>query len=361
MAFTNVQNGDMPFLTMLANNYTLSDNMHQSVMGGTGANHSLAGFGDAVAWTDGMGNPVAPPASQIANPNPRAGTNNRYTVDGAFSNCSDPTQPGVAPILGYLGSLPQHPNPNCAANTYYYLNNTNPAYDPHGVLQTGTVVPPTLQRSIADSLNERGISWRFYGGGLNRGTGFCQICNPFEYQASVMGDPASVAEHIKDTVDMYTDIANGTVPAVSYAHPDGVMDGHPSSSKLDLYESYVKNILVKLHANPALEASTAVIVTFDEGGGYYDSGYIQPLDFFGDGTRIPLIVVSPYTTGGKVNHGYADHVSILKFIERNWSLQPITNRSRDNLPNPQIAADDPYVPLNQPAISDLWDMFDFNQ
>jgi phospholipase C len=361
MAFTNVQNGDMPFLTMLANNYTLSDNMHQSVMGGTGANHSLAGFGDAVAWTDGMGNPVAPPASQIANPNPRAGTNNRYTVDGAFSNCSDPTQPGVAPILGYLGALPQHPNPNCAANTYYYLNNTNPAYDPHGVLQSGTVVPPTQQRSIADSLNDRGISWRFYGGGLNRGTGFCQICNPFEYQASVMGDPASVAEHIKDTVDMYTDITNGTLPAVSYAHPDGIMDGHPSSSKLDLYESYVKNILVKLHANPALEASTAVVVTFDEGGGYYDSGYIQPLDFFGDGTRIPLIVVSPYTTGGKVNHGYADHVSILKFIERNWSLQPITGRSRDNLPNPQTAAADPYVPLNQPAISDLWDMFDFNQ
>ena len=139
------------------------------------------------------------------------------------------------------------------------------------------------------------------------------------------------------------------------------MDGHPSSSKLDLYESYVKNILIKLQANPALAASTAVMVTFDEGGGYYDSGYIQPVDFFGDGTRIPLIVVSPYTTGGKVNHGYADHVSILKFIERNWSLQPITGRSRDNLPNPQTTADNPYVPTNSPALTDLWDMFDFNQ
>ncbi len=361
LAFTNVQQGDMPFFNMLANSYTLSDNMHQSVMGGTGANHSLAGFGDAVAWTDGMGNPVPPTASLIANPNPRDGTNNRYTVDGAFSNCSDPTQPGVGPIVSYLASLPHHPNPNCAANTYYYLNNTNPAYDPHGKLQSGTVVPPTSQRSIADSLNERGISWRFYGGGFNRGTGYCQICNPFEYQTQVMADPASVAEHIKDTTDMYSDIANGTLPSVSYAHPDGVMDGHPSSSKLNLYESYVKNLLVKLQANPALAASTAVMVTFDEGGGYYDSGFIQPVDFFGDGTRIPLIIVSPYTTGGKVNHGYADHVSILKFIERNWSLQPITGRSRDNLPNPQNAADDPYVPTNMPALTDLWDAFDFNQ
>ncbi|HTB59393.1 MAG TPA: alkaline phosphatase family protein [Polyangia bacterium] len=362
MAFTNVQQGDMPFLTMLANSYTLSDNMHQSFMGGTGADHSMAGFGDAVTWTDGTtGSPATPPASLIANPNPKSGTNNNYTVDGNFSNCSDPTQPGVAPILGYLASLPNHPNPNCAPNTYYYLNNTNPTFDPHGNIQSGTVVPPTNQKSIADSLNAKGISWKFYGGGFNTNLGYCQICNPFEYQAQIMGDPASVAAHQKDTTDMYTDIANGTLPSVSYAHPDGVMDGHPSSSKLDLYESYVKNILVKLQANPALAASTAVMVTFDEGGGYYDSGYIQPLDFFGDGTRIPLIIVSPYTTGGKVNHGYADHVSILKFIEKNWSLQPITGRSRDNLPNPQTTADNPYVPTNSPALTDLWDAFDFNQ
>jgi phospholipase C len=356
MAFTNVGNGDM-----LADNYSMSDNMHQSVMGGTGANHSLAVFGDAVAWTDGMGNPVPPPPSQIANPNPRASTNNRYSVDGAFSNCSDTSAPGVAPIVDYLGSLPHHPNPNCAANTYYYLNNTNPAYDPHGVLQSGTVVPPTSQRSIGDSLTEKGISWRFYGGGFNRGSGYCQICNPFEYQTQVMADPAARAEHIKDTVDMYTDITNGTLPAVSYAHPDGALDGHPSSSKLDLFEAYVANILAKLEGNPTLKASTVVMITFDEGGGYYDSGFIQPVDFFGDGTRIPLIAVSPFSKGGKVNHGYADHVSILKFIERNWSLQPITGRSRDNLPNPTVSSDDAYVPTNMPALTDLFDMFDFNQ
>jgi phospholipase C len=362
MGFTNVQNGDMPFLTMLANNYTLSDNMHQSVMGGTGADHMLAGFGDALAWQDATGlNPATPPASLIANPNPKANTNNNYTLDGAFSNCNDTTQAGVAPIVSYLASLPWHPSPNCAPNTYYYLNNTNPTFDPHGNVQSGNLVPPTLQRSIATELNERGISWKFYGGGFNTNNGYCQICNPFEYQLDVMSNPASVAAHQKDTTDMFTDIANGTLPSVSYAHPDGVMDGHPSSSKLDLYESYVKNILVKLQANPALAASTAVMVTFDEGGGYYDSGFVQPLDFFGDGTRIPLIIVSPYTTGGHVNHGYADHVSILKFIERNWSLNPVTNRSRDNLPNPQTTADDPYVPTNMPALTDLWDAFNFNQ
>ena len=111
-----------------------------------------------------------------------------------------------------------------------------------------------------------------------------------------------------------------------------------------------------MQSHPDLWASTAVFITVDEGGGYYDSGYIQPLDFFGDGTRIPLIVVSPWAQGGWVVHTYYDHISILKFIEKNWSLPPITNRSRDNLPNPVASPDNPYVPTNAPAIGDLTDM-----
>jgi phospholipase C len=75
-----------------------------------------------------------------------------------------------------------------------------------------------------------------------------------------------------------------------------------------------------VRSNSSLWNSTAILITTDEGGGYYDSGYVQPVDFFGDGTRIPFIVVSPYAKSGYVDHTYYDHVSILKFIERNWRL-----------------------------------------
>ncbi len=77
----------------------------------------------------------------------------------------------------------------------------------------------------------------------------------------------------------------------------------------------------------ATKFATAIFITTDEGGGYYDSGYIQPVDFFGDGTRIPLIAVSPYAKKGYVDHTYYDHASILKFIERNWSLPQISDLS----------------------------------
>ena len=93
--------------------------------------------------------------------------------------------------------------------------------------------------------------------------------------------------------------------------------------------------------NKELWESTAIFVTADEGGGYYDSGYVQPLDFFGDGTRIPMIVVSKYTKPGHISHQYADHVSVLKFIERNWNLPTISGRSRDNLPNPKAEWETP--------------------
>ncbi|HEY0341068.1 MAG TPA: alkaline phosphatase family protein, partial [Steroidobacteraceae bacterium] len=75
----------------------------------------------------------------------------------------------------------------------------------------------------------------------------------------------------------------------------------------------------------------------------------------------PLIVVSKYTEAGHISHSYSDHVSILKFIERNWGLETVSNRSRDNYPNPVTKRNNPYVPTNSPAIGDLFDLFDFSK
>jgi phospholipase C len=190
-----------------------------------------------------------------------------------------------------------------------------------------------------------------------RRNAFCAICNPFQYVTSIMANPAVRTEHTKDVLDLFTDIAAGTLPAVSFVKPSELVDGHPRSSKLNLFEAFVRNIVERIEAKPELFAKTAILVTFDETGGYYDSGFIQPIDFFGDGPRVPLLAISPHARGGRIEHTYYDHVSILKFIERNWHLSPITNRSRDNLPNPVADDDNPYVPRNMPAIGDLMELF----
>ena len=107
-----------------------------------------------------------------------------------------------------------------------------------------------------------------------------------------------------------------------------------------------------------LWANTAIIITKDEGGFYFDSGAIQNLDFFGDDPRIPFLIVSPYPKKGYVDHVYHDHASILKLIEYNWAFKLLSARNRDNLPNP-IQANDDYLPENQPAIGNLITMFAF--
>jgi phospholipase C len=428
LGFYNVQQGDVPYFTSLVKQYGLSDNFHQSVNGGTGVNHIMLGHGDVIWFSDGNGNPETPPENvsvttnpagfggpgkinEIENPNPAPGTNNWYTQDGygvdfnsgfpqsewdltqgddlpiiygggSYSNCSDPTQPGVKPILDYLKSLPQPIDPRCEPGHYYLLNNYNPGWFGNGnnafidqsPSNTPFTIPPSSTPSIGDDLNGANISWKYYGDQwnnylpdpyqINFGTPgpnadeYCNICNPFQYDTSIMSNPAQVAAHIQDTLNLYSDITGNTLPAVSIVKPSGYVDGHPSSSKLDLFEGFTQKIVAMVQASPYAQ-DTAIFITFDEGGGYYDSGYVQPLDFFGDGTRIPLIVVSPFAKPGYVSHEYADHVSLDKFIERNWFLSPITNRSRDNFPNPVTFPGNPYVPINSPAISDLFDLFDF--
>jgi phospholipase C len=389
MGFYDAEQEQASLLKELADRYTLSDNFHQSFLGGTGANHFMFGTGDAGFWSDGSGNPVTPPASQIANPNPKTGTVNAYIADNNFSNCSDPTQPGVAPILNYLKTLRYKPSSNCAAGHYYMLDNTNPGYLPNGSPAPG-VLPPSSVKTIGDGLDAKHISWAYFGGSYNDavilsneavaanpsnpsltmaalndpvhalGVTYCQICNPFQYASSIMGVASERTTHIKDTSDLIADIQDNTLPAVSVGKPDGLLDGHPQSSKIDLFEAYVENVLSALEKNPRLKATTAVFITWDEAGGYWDSGFVQIFDYFGDGTRIPLLVLSPYSTGGKVDHSYGDHVSLLKFIERNWGLPPLTNRSRDNYPNPKATWGNPFVPTNMPALTDLFEAFNFD-
>jgi phospholipase C len=209
------------------------------------------------------------------------------------------------------------------------------------------------------------VSWKYYGegwgGGQENGEAgtFCNICDPFLYSTQVMTNPTLRAKN-QDINDLYNDIQNDTLPAVSIAKPDGLLDGHPASSKLQLFSGYVKKIVDMAKANPKVWNDTVIMVTMDEGGGYYDSGYVQPIDFFGDGTRIPLLVISKYSEGGRVVHTYYDHVSFDKFVEANWGLrETISARSRDNLPNPVARSSNPYVPLNAPAIGSLMNMFDF--
>lgn len=374
MGFYNVQNGDMSYFDHLAHEYAMSDNFHQSVMGGTGANHVEIGFGTGIYYANANGQPAKPPQNQIENPDPQTGTNNFYKQDGysggSYVECADASQPGVASIQHYLASLPYKPfrNGDCRPGAYYLVNNYNPGYlgtgKPAPLGPNDFTVPPTTQQNLGLLLSRNHISWSYYGEGWNHGKEsgengtYCNICDPFLYSKQIMTNP-NLRKNLKGIRGLYKDIADGNLPAVSIVKPDAYLDGHPASSKFGLFEAFSRKIIDKIKAHPSLWKNTAIMITVDEGGGYYDSGYIQPIDFFGDGTRIPLIVVSPYSRHVGVVHTYGDQVSFDKFVEANWKIGTISPYSRDNLPNPIAKKSDPYVPVNAPAIDNMMTMFNF--
>jgi len=390
MGFYNVERGDAPVLKRLADEYTMSDNFHQSVMGGTFVQHMILGTGDVMWWQPFVNAAGAtltqPPASAVVDPTPKSATSIGFTRDKAWTTC-DESAPWVAAIQSYLRSLPWHPDQSamrCENGKFYLINNVRPGFMANGQIDdagvtSGSLVPPSSIRTIGDALNDKSVSWAYYGGGYDAavrfangstdpidemiGTGgdyYCDICNPFQYAKSIMGDPAQRQAHIKDATNFFDDLESGKLPAVSYVKPDSFDDGHPATSKLDLFEALVDRIDRELEARPEVFEETAFFIAWDEGGGYWDSGDVLPLDFFGDGLRIPFLVVSPHARGGKIVHSFVDHASVLKFIERNWGLQPLSSRSRDNLPNPKPGPNC-YVPANLPAIGDLFDMFDFDE
>jgi phospholipase C len=394
MGFYNMEAGDLPDFKRLAETYASSDNYHQSIMGGTGANFIALVTGDAAYYNArglrGPGvvpYPVPLPAfatgttgayttTTVENPNPdpvaraKYGNTNWFTDDGyaggSYVKCADPAQPGVASIQGYLASLDvAH---RCEPDTYYLVNNFNPLLNKDGTPPTPAqfganpfrlpTQPPSF-RTIADSLQESRIGWKYYSGNRTDGNQYCAICDPLTHFGSVMFDPAK-RSRLVDLNDFFTDLKDpAAFPAVAFVRPWEDLAGHPANSSVAAYEAFVVQLVEAVKANPSLWEKTAILVTVDEGGGYYDSGYVQPVDFFGDGTRVPLLAISPWARPGHVDHAYGDHASVLKFIEWNWRLSPISVRSRDGLPNPLVDDDDAYVPVNGPALTDLTGLFDF--
>ena len=404
MGFYNMAKGDAPVFNTLAQNFALSDNYHQSIMGGIGANFFAIATGDVAVYNNN-GVPATPPTNQIENPNPLTGTENFYTQDGysggSYVNCSDPNQPGVKSILKVLRDK-RHQS-RCEPNAFYLVNNYDSPYEVDGTPKALGAdkfnFPPQSVPTIGEALSAKNVSWKWYTAGRDKtdvvtdplypliksivsaqipaatpnrdlvieGVTFKQtqtaiynsIGDPHNASQKVVTTPA-LREHLQGLTSFISDIQNETLPAVSYVVPKNLSSGHPGYSAPISYELFIKELVEGVQSKPKLWANTAIIITTDEGGGYFDTGSIQNIDFFGDGARIPFLVVSPHAKKGYVDHVYHDHASILKFIEYNWNLNPLSKRSRDNLPNPSTNR---YAraPSNQPAIGDLTSLFSFSK
>ena len=172
--------------------------------------------------------------------------------------------------------------------------------------------------TIFDQLSAAGVSWRYY-----------YVPNgytPLPLQISPLSTTPSEVRNVVPTTGLLADIRAGNLPNVTFIDPEAspVFSEHPPES-VTVGEAWSMSIVDAIEASP-LWNSTVIFLTWDEGGGFYD-GVVPPVvGSLGDGFRVPLLVVSPFTAGGGVHSEVLDHTSILKFIEQNWGLSYLTQR-----------------------------------
>jgi len=192
-------------------------------------------------------------------------------------------------------------------------------------------LPLQTMPTIGDRLSEQGISWAWYSEGWNDAVAghpdplFQFHHQPFNYFAPYAEGTAARAEHLKDVEDFRAALRAGNLPAVAFVKPIGAHNEHPGYADLLSGQQYVAN-LVKAVQDSVVWKETAIIITYDEGGGRWDHVPPPRGDRWGPGVRVPAIIISPYAKRRFVDHTPYETVSILKFIETRWELAPLGSR-----------------------------------
>jgi phospholipase C len=160
----------------------------------------------------------------------------------------------------------------------------------------------------------------------------------------------------------FTDCTNNTLAQVSFITEQPPYDEHPVAN-VQTGMQMIESIVQAAQASPAW-SSTAIFITYDEAGGFFDHIAPQQLDAYGPGIRVPMTIVSPYAKPGYVDTTFSDHSSVLKFIEYVFGLPTLASINHDfdtSTPgNNNSANGAPFPPRDgNPALSDLTQCFDF--
>ena len=215
----------------------------------------------------------------------------------------------------------------------YAVNNILSSFSPHSpkASDPDKVLPPLNQPTIGDRLSEKGISWAWYAAGWNDALAghadpsYQYHHHPYVYFQRYGDGTPDRAAHLKDEADFLDAIRQGKLPAVSFYKPLGKYNEHPGDADLYAGEEKTAKILSQLEQSPQWRGML-IIVTYDEYGGFWDHVPPPKGDRWGPGSRIPTLLISPYSRGGRIDHTTYDTTSILKLIENRYGLAPLGER-----------------------------------
>ena len=345
-------------LYKLAQEYTLADNFFQGAFGGSFLNHQYLICACAPEY----------PNADTATQHPTINVVQTNT-DGSFTTSLVPG--GTSPASAMTGKPVLQSGNITPANyfgdhKFYAVNTMQPAFQPSGNAPVdlsgddakfanpglNNTLPAQTQQTIGDLLTAKSVNWKWYAGSWNAAVAdgmqastsprtviyagnssgvattaaldFQAHHHPFNFYASM--DPVAHAtdraNHLKDYTDLVNDAAAGTLPAVTFYKPEGLYNQHPGYANITNADQKIADLVAKLKASPQWK-NMVVVITYDENGGQWDHVAPPKGDLLGPGTRIPALIISPYSKAGTVDHTQYDTASVLRLITRRFGLDAL--------------------------------------
>ncbi len=283
---------DLP-LYPYAKSYTLADNYFASAFGESMLNHFWLFCACTPVWPNA-------PAEMVAHPH-----------------------------FDAKGNLMGVPKDGFVTPDGHVVNDVDPFYRPHNPkIPADHRMPPQTMPNIGEEMTDAGVSWAWYADGWYdalAGKAFeGQHPVPVYFKHYADGTREK-AQHMKDETDFRASLDNNTLPAVSFITQLDTYDEHPGHATVLNSEKHVGGLIEKVKHSPYWD-STAIIVTYDDFGGWYDHVAPPKIDRWGPGSRVPALIISPYARRGFVDHTQYETVSILRFIEWRFGLKSLNER-----------------------------------
>jgi phospholipase C len=325
--YQQASKADIPNYWLLAQKFAMSDNFYSSLHGPSFPNHlyTIAAQSGGVGDNPGGARPDAQAAPQVG-PCPTDKT------------CPEPGEAGFEPMD--IPPLPQNKGVwGCDADPKIKV----PVYDQEGT--TEEIYPCLDFPTMGDVLSNNGVTWKMYAPSGGPGADDAGFQNSSGYIWTVydairhIRDSQDWKNHIVSTEQFVTDAMSGNLPMVSWISTPSEVSEHPSAS-VCVGENWTVSLLQAVAAGPSWQDS-AMFITWDDFGGFYDHVAPQQIDYYGLGFRVPFLVVSPFTKAGLIDHTQAEFSSVLRFIEKDYNVPNLTDRDL--------------------KASDLTQFFDFNQ
>ncbi len=233
-------------------------------------------------------------------------------------------------------------------------------------LATGTSSVHSSWTDITDLLFKHHVTWRYYietGSQVDCIDG-TQCAKAAAYKTPGIWDPLPIFSDVQANNQIsnvvsqnqyFAAASKGTLPTVSWIEPSGPNSEHPQLGGIHEGQAYVTNIINAAESGPEWD-STAIFLTWDEWGGFYDQVLPPTVDGNGYGIRVPSLIISPYAKKGYIDHQTLSDDAYLKFIEDDFLGGARIDPATDGRPDPR-----PDVRENESILGNVADDFNFNQ